>query len=391
MIRHLILVCALVACAAGAGTAQPAPIAIDAIVSLTGTGAFAGKAHQDGIRLYEATANREGGIDGHPVHFEIHDDQSSPAIALQVATAILAKHPSIVIGGTLAQDCSAIVPLFANGPVFLAFSPAFEPPKGGWVFAPIYPAEAGVSALLRYFAGKGLTRIASLASTDTTGQGEERATELALKHPEFRNLRLVASEHFNPTDLSVGAQVAQIKAAAPQALLAWASGTPFGTVVHGLADAGLDVPTATTATNLEVGQLASYATILPHELLAPGDSVLNPNRLPGDPLKASIDEYVSAFKSAGVKPTVLAVISWDPAKIAVAALRRLGPDATPAQVRAYIAGLHGFAGAGGIYDFRSGNQHGLGQSAIVVVRWDPARQTYVLVSQQGGAPLRAGK
>ena len=42
------------------------------------------------------------------------------------------------------------------------------------------------------------------------------------------------------------AQMAHIKASNPQVLIAWAAGTPAGTLLHGAYDAGLDVPTLTS-------------------------------------------------------------------------------------------------------------------------------------------------
>ena len=43
-----------------------------------------------------------------------------------------------------------------------------------------------------------------------------------------------------------------------------------------------------------------------------------------------------------------------------------------------------------MYDFRIGDQHGLTQDAEVVIRYDPTSPTgQRIVSEQGGAPLRA--
>jgi branched-chain amino acid transport system substrate-binding protein len=387
MIARLILAGAILAAAGAAATAQPEPYTIDVIVSLTGPAAFAGKNEADALRLYEAVANRQGGIRGRPVHFAIFDDQSSAPITVQLATAILAKHPAVVMGCTFAPGCNAIAPLFVRGPVLYAFSPGFFPPGGGYVFLPIYSIDYGVAGQVRFFVQKGLTRIAVISGTDASGQGNDRATEDALKLPENRNVQIVAYEHFNPTDLSVAAQLSRIKAASPQALLVWASGTPFGTVLHGLADAGLDLPIGTSASNMVAEQLAGYGNVLPRELYFSGQSLLNANRPRGDPLREPVDEFTTAFAAAGIKTTVVAGLAWDPAKIVVAALRRLGPNATGAQLHAYLEQLHGFAGAGGMYDFRTGDQHGLNQGAVLLVRWDTARATYVVVSQQGGAPL----
>lgn len=384
-LMRLVVACAVLVCGAGPARAQaPGPFTLDVLLSLTGPAAFIGKSQAEAIRLYEAVVNRQGGIRGQPVHFEIHDEQSTPAVSLQLATAILAKHPAVVLGCSSAPECSAIAPLFANGPVLYAFTPGFYPASGGYVFASIYPIQYYVAAQLRYFVDRGITRIAVLASTDNSGQGNDRATEIALKLPEFRKVQIVAWEHFTPTDLSVAAQVSRIKAAAPQALMVWASGTPFGTVLHSLADSALDVPVASTAANMVAEQLAGYAGVLPHELLFGGQSLLNANRPRGDPLKEAVDEFSTAFANAGIKPTIVAGLAWDPAKIVVAALRRLGPNATAEQLHAYLEDLHGFAGAGGIYDLRTGDQHGLNQAAVLLVRWDAARANYVLVSGKVG-------
>jgi branched-chain amino acid transport system substrate-binding protein len=379
---------ALVACFASSAGAQPTALTIPVILSETGQSAFAGKGEADAFRLYEPIANRQGGIDGRPIRFELHDDQSNPQVAVQLATTILTQHPAVVLGCTLAQTCGAMAPLFADGPVLLAFSPVVEPRRGSYVFAPIYPGEDGIAAQLRYFLGEGITRLAMLSSTDASGERTEHATEVTLQRPDYRAIRIVANEHLNPTDLTVAAQVARIKAARPQALLVWTSGTPFATVLRDLADGGLDtIPVGTTAANMVADQLSAFARALPRELLFSGGSFLNASRGPGDPLRRSVDEFLDAFTRAGIKPTIVAAAAWDPAKIAVAALRKLGPDATGAQLRAYLESLHDFPGVGGMYDFRSGDQHGLHQSDVLVVRWNVAQATYALASRQGGAPL----
>jgi hypothetical protein len=50
--------------------------------------------------------------------------------------------------------------------------------------------------------------------------------------------------------------------------------------------------------------------------------------------------------------------------------------------------LHDFPGVSGLYDFRTGDQHGLTQDAEVVIRYDPTSSNgQRIVSEQGGAPL----
>jgi hypothetical protein len=66
------------------------------------------------------------------------------------------------------------------------------------------------------------------------------------------------------------------------------------------------------------------------------------------------------------------------------AYRHLGDNATAAQFRAYINNLHGYAGINGIYDFRDGTQHGVGENGVVIVRYNPANDAFPAVSKRSG-------
>jgi hypothetical protein len=104
-------------------------------------------------------------------------------------------------------------------------------------------------------------------------------------------------------------------------------------------------------------------------------------------IRAAIDELNATYRKAGLEPLPESPFSWDPAKIVVAALRALGPDATGEQVGEYISNLHDFVASSGIYDFRIGDHHGLTDSALVFVKWVPAQKTFVPVTKPGGGPL----
>jgi branched-chain amino acid transport system substrate-binding protein len=105
------------------------------------------------------------------------------------------------------------------------------------------------------------------------------------------------------------------------------------------------------------------------------------------PLRSEIENFYAAFKAAGVSPTPDSGQAWDPALIVLTGLRKLGPSATAAQLRDWIANLHGFAGSSGFYDFRSNDQHGLDSDAVIFVQWDPKKSDFFNASKRGGAPL----
>ena len=103
------------------------------LLPLTGTAAFAGEAQQQVLRLYEGLINKTGGIHGRPLHFEIHDDQSNPVVAVQIVNELLPKKPTVILGPSVAATCAAVSALLAKGPgtVNYCFSPVVPPPPGG--------------------------------------------------------------------------------------------------------------------------------------------------------------------------------------------------------------------------------------------------------------------
>ena len=82
-------------------------------------------------------------------------------------------------------------------------------------------------------------------------------------------MKLVERAHFNPTDVSVSAQIERVKAANPQAFIAWSTGAPIATIFKGIVQAGLDVPIGTTDGNMTYAQMKQYAAFLPKQLYFP--------------------------------------------------------------------------------------------------------------------------
>jgi branched-chain amino acid transport system substrate-binding protein len=363
------------------------PYTIDAIVSLTGSSAFAGQIHATALRMYENAANATGGIRGRPVHFEIHDDQSSSVIAVQLMNQFLVKKPAVVMGSDYVAACAAEIPLIANGPVEFCLSPGLTSKQHN-VFATAVAITSIVPAEITLLRDRGYTRIAVVSTTDASGQAADELVRSAMARPENKPISVVAFEHFNPTDISVSALMARIKAGNPQGIvLNGVTGSAFGTFLRTLNDAGVDVPVVGSAANMNPTQLEQFSAFLPKELVFNSTLLEAGNEVRDRKVRAAIDELNTTYRKAGIEPLPESPFSWDPAKIVVAALRALGPDATGEQVGEYISNLHDFAASSGIYDFRIGDHHGLTDAALVFVKWVPAQKTFVPVTKPGGAPL----
>ena len=370
------------------GADQP-PVEIDVILSMAGPLTFLGQAEYATLGALETNVNRRGGIRGRPVHFVFHDDKSEPQVAVQLVNAVLAKHPAIFLGSTSAASCLAMAPLVASGPVEFCLSPSIHPARGGFVFSASVDVRDCWIALIRYFRERGLTRIAILTGTDLAGRDADVSLATALDLPENkdRGITIVSHQHFNPTDLTVAAQIAQIKAANPQAAILWAAGTPFATLLRGAAEAGLDVPIGASNANLTYVQMKQYASFLPKELVFPGLPFLA-RQASSRRAREVQAQFFEVCAAAGIRPDFLYNFAWDPGMIAIDAFRALGTGATTEQVRSYIAGLHGYTGLSGDYDFRDGSQRGLTERNITLMRWDTGKETWDAVSRPGGMPLR---
>jgi branched-chain amino acid transport system substrate-binding protein len=365
--------------------ADAEPFDIDVILSLSGNLTFVGKAEQETLAVLEPAVNKQGGIGGRPIRFVYHDDKTEPQVAVQLLNGILEKHPAIVLGSSSAVSCLAMAPLTAAaGPVEFCLSPSIAPTRGGYLFSASIAVRDCWAALVRYFRERGLKRIGVLTATDQGGRDGDVSLTAALALPENKDVTIVSHQHFAATDLTVTAQLSLLKAAQPQAVILWAAGTPFATLLRGAAEVGLDLPTGASNGDLTYVQMKQYAAFLPKELVFPGlpfVARMTPSRGARDAQR----RFYDLFTAAGIHPDFPYSFAWDPALIAIDALRKLGTAATPEQVRNYIQNLHAFDGISGAYDFRDGSQRGLAQQNLVIVRWQPKQEAWTAVSGLGGS------
>jgi branched-chain amino acid transport system substrate-binding protein len=361
------------------------PFEINAILSLTGSAAFLGKAQEISLGIIEQQTNKSGGIEGRPIKFVIFDDQSNPQVGVQLMNGVIAKQASAVIGASIVAICNAMVPLAANGPLVYCLSPALHPPDGSFAFS----SEPSTTDLFitsgTYFRKRGLRKIALITSSDATGQDAERGIDATFNAQS--GIQVVDREHFNVTDISVAAQMTHIKASGAQAIIAWSTGTPIATILRGIRDAGIDLPVEVSNGNLTYAQMHAYADFMPKELLFAAMPAIAPDELPNGPVKRKAMDYINAFKPIGMRPDTGNLAAWDPAILVVEAYKKVGLNATASQLKDYIAGQRGWVGIDGQYDFRAIPQRGVGASSVIMVRWDAAKDAWIGVSKFGGEPL----
>ena len=390
LVSVALLVLTLAGCGSSTGN-QPAatqhhPVVIHAILSLTGQGAFLGQEEEQSLQIFQKYINSKGGINGRPVQFAISDDQTSPKVAVQLATNLIGQHVQVILGPTLVGMANAVAALATNGPVVYAVTPGIQPAPHSYVYSASNDTHSLIQALLNYFRSQGWTKIASLTSTDASGQDGLKGIQQAMKLPENSSMHLVDQEYFDVTATSVSSQITKIKNSGAQALLLWTTGTPAGTAFKDIAQGGLNIPVGTTNGNQIYSEMHKYQAFLPAKLYIATSRYVALNTLPAGPAKDVETQFYQALAADNLKPDLPLSIAWDPAAIVVNVLKKLGPDATATQIRDAIDGIRGYEGVAGTYNFSSTDHRGLGLNSVYVTLWNAGKDTWQTVSGPGGAP-----
>ena len=371
------------------GSARAAePYQIDVILSLTGAFAFLGTAEGESLKTLEVLINKDGGIKGQPVHFNVLDDQTQPAVAVQLANGIIAKHPPVMLGPTFIASCLAIAPLMRNGPVDYCFAPTIHPTAGSYVFSGGASSYDQAIETLIFAKARGWKRLAEITTNDATGQDIGGQFNAAIKDPRFSGMSFVVTEHYTATDVAVAAQLANVKAAKPDAIFGMTVGAATGTLLRGLRDAGLsDIPFMTNLGNVLHEALDQYSSFLPKDFYSTAPRFYARDTAVKGPVRDAEVAYYKAFNAKNIDPDVGNGFPWDPALVVIDGLRKLGTNTDPKSLLAYVESAHGQAGINGIMDYRGGDQRGEHISSLIIVKWDAGKKRVYAVSHPGGAPL----
>ncbi len=366
------------------GNAVPAraadPYVVSVVLSISGGAAVLGAKEAASLRALEALVNAHGGVRGRPVHFDIADDGSNPQTAVRLVQALITKNVPFVVGPTLSASCAAVAPIAEQaGLTTFCLSPAFVPAAGGHQYVSAPSIDDVQPVLFRSLLSRKLTRVAVITTTDASGADFDQRIATTLALPEFANVTIVDHEHFAPTDTSVATQMARIKAAAPQAVLTFTVGVPFVTLLAGLRDAGIIVPVYGAGGNFTYDAMQANAAVLPIQLLLNGSRGITPDPAANGAMNTSQNVYATALAKAGLRSEFGTAIPWDPMMIMLEVVRRAGTEADAAKIAATLAGLKGWTGIEGTYDFSTHDQRGIRQAAAAFFRYDAATNAFVQV------------
>lgn len=373
---------------AGGNSTSGSTYTINAIVAETGSASFLGSEEASALKALAQHVNATGGIDGHPLKFNISDNQSTASTSVSLASPLISQSPLLIVGSLTTTDRPVDDLVGSTGPVIYDLSPGDHPKPGSYVYSASNSTTNQTQAFINFAETKGWKRIAAITSTDASGQDGWTNVQKAVAGTDGA-VTVTDHETFDPKAVSVTTELSKIKASNPQALVIWTTGTPLGTVLKGMQGLGMDnLPTMTTNGNASYAEMQRLAAELPSQLYFPGAPFMaGPANLTGQ-TKTQVQAFDTAMQAAGQKvPDEGDALAWDPGLILVSALRKLGTSATASQIHQYIDGLTSFAGINGTYNFTDTSipdNRGLTITSVYVARWNAAQGDWTAASGPAG-------
>jgi branched-chain amino acid transport system substrate-binding protein len=373
------------------GSGSKSTYTIHAILSVTGAESFLGDDEKTSLTGLQKLVNSTGGIDGHPVSFDVSDNQSTAATSVSLASPLLSQVPILLVGSATSTDRPVDELETGSGPVIYDLSPGDHPAVGSPVYSASNSTTNQTLAFVNFAKAKSWSKIAAITSTDSSGQDGWTNISNAVQATGGA-VSVTSHQTFDPTAVSVTTQLAKIKATNPQAIFVWTTGTPLSTVLKGMQQLGMSsIPVMTSNGNESYKEITGFGNALPAQLYFPSSQFrLSTSALTGS-AKTLVDQFNAAMKAAGEPvPDEGNALVWDPALLLVTALRKLGTGATATQIQQYISSLTSYTGIAGTYDFASKSQadnRGLTIKSVYITQWDQAKKDWVQASGPSGTSL----
>jgi branched-chain amino acid transport system substrate-binding protein len=373
---------------AGAASASKSPVIFAAMGPNSGSEYNPGP--QSTKNQYEALAaawNSVGGIDGHPIQLNFYDTESSAAVAVQIVPKVEASGAKAFFSCCFAAESEAAdAKTSTEGPITFNADPNIPMPSGSYLFDATMPATEGLAATEKFIGLKGWKKVALL--TDTT-PGEDTARDSLTGAAAANGYTVTTDQIFDVSATSLATQVSQIAATKPDAIVLWSVGPQIATAFSAIAASPLaGTPVLLADGDLNLAILKKTASTLPTNTYAPGAYYLVA-QAGGVPAKeaAVLKYFLKAEGLTGSTNDNVASYLVDSFNVAVAAVEKLGVDATNQQILNYVQTLSGWTGINGVYHFSPGNHTGLSGLSEGEVKIAPTSLDLTPVANSGVTKL----
>lgn len=355
-------------------TTDPVPaeevIRIGAILSVTGSGSYAGEAEKKAAILAQDMVNNRGGIFGKKLKLIIYDDETDVNTCLLAAEKMLTREGVVaVIGPTTSGNTLAISGMFQEAKVpLISFGQSEKvanPPKQ-WIFK-IPPSESqAVTRLLNYVKSVSIGKIALISASDGTGRiGRSALREIAV----LVGLQIVADEIFDPSSSSVSPLLEKILDTGAEAIVCWAGNSQTAMVARNRAE--LDVklplfagPKAVTGRFLQLAGSAAEGVLLPTHRLTVFEQLSE-----GHPQKETIGNFIRMYENrynSHASPS--SGYAFDAIMLLIKAMERGGFFYSPGEIRNNLETIRSHVGVSAVYGYAPDNHGGTDWRSFDMVR-----------------------
>jgi branched-chain amino acid transport system substrate-binding protein len=344
---------------------------VGAILPLTGPAGAIGQDFEAALRVFERIDPTAAKIN---IEFVVCDDGTTPDGASACALRLIQQdRVDMIYGPVISGLHAAATPVLAGGPPSMSPSPYISVEQGDPIFSAAGRATDLDRSVLQFAADRGYSRVAVLATTDTTG-------ETAVKNLQAANASIglsVAIERMGPGDVDVSAQANRLLETDPEMVYIASSGAATGVALQAFAQLEADLPTALIWSNTSPAFLRAAGPVMPSETLY----ALAPSWLADNVADADRARLITAFKDSfeqesGAKPSFLVQGGYDAFQLIASALLTVGND--KAAIVNYLENLTDFQGLNWQLSYSATNHLGKDTGNYQMFRYDPASGNWSL-------------
>jgi branched-chain amino acid transport system substrate-binding protein len=294
-------------------TAQAEEVRIGLLTTLTGPFAALGQHVRDGFSL--AVEEAGGKLGGIPTRVLVEDDQLRPDIGLQLATKLIERHKIHILTGVIFSNVAmAVVKPAAENRVFFVSPNAGPSALAGkqcspWFYATAWQNDQPHEAMGAHLQAAGVKKVYLIVPNYNAGKDAANGFKRAYKGT------VVGESHPSLNQLDFAAEISQIRAAKPDAVYVFLSGSMGINFVKQYGQARL------------AGEIPMYSAFTIDSITLPalGEAAVGSfqSNLWNADLKIPANEkFVAAFqKKYGYLPSNFAAQSYDAARLIDSALR----------------------------------------------------------------------
>ncbi|HEY6249787.1 MAG TPA: ABC transporter substrate-binding protein [Candidatus Angelobacter sp.] len=354
----------------------------------SGSSSALGKDLVEGSRAYFETVNRSGGIHGRQVEFLVKDDRYEPDPAVQNTNELIAKDKVFFLFDYVGTPTlTRVLPLLkyyedkdiVNVAPFTGADPQRKPPYDKYVFNVRASYAEETRALVDAFYARGYRKIGYLGQADAYGKSGETGVKTALAAHGLDVVASVSYRRNSPLETSMREQVEILRSHGAEAVIAVGTYNPCAAFVRDARLAGWKAPIA----NVSFVGAGALLSVLKQESKRLGQDLtldlINSQVVPSPdnirlPLVASYRAHFSAERAGFVS-----LEGWLNAVVTGEALRRAGPNPTPADFIKAMESLGGWdPGLGVKLEFSHTSHQGMHRVWLTRIeqgRWEPEEGT----------------